>query len=53
VIAGPLAGALGAPAVLAAGGAIVVLLPILILLIPEVRHMQRNTPAALDAETRA
>lgn len=53
VIAGPLAGALGAPAVLAAGGAIVVLLPILILLIPEVRHMQRNSPAALDAETRA
>jgi MFS family permease len=43
-IAGPLAATFGTPAVLATGGAIVVLLPILVLLVPEVRHMQRNTP---------
>jgi hypothetical protein len=46
-IAGPLAATFGTSAVLAAGGAIVVLLPILVLLVPEVRHMQRNTPDPL------
>ena len=41
VIAGPLASAFGTPAVLAAGGALVVILPLLVLLVPEVRHMRR------------
>jgi predicted MFS family arabinose efflux permease len=41
-IAGPLASAFGAPAVLTAGGAVVVLLPLLVLLGPEIRHMQRQ-----------
>lgn len=44
-IAGPLASAFGTPAVLAAGGALVVILPVLVLLVllvPEVRHMRRK-----------
>jgi MFS family permease len=41
-IAGPLAGAFGTTAVLAAGGALVVVLPILVLLVPEVRQMRRR-----------
>jgi MFS family permease len=39
-VAGPLASALGISAILAAGGALVVLLPVLVLLVPEVRHMR-------------
>jgi hypothetical protein len=41
-IAGPLASAFGALAVLAAGGALVVILPIPVLLFPEVRQMRRR-----------
>lgn len=41
-IAGPLAGAFGISAVLTVGGALVVLLPALALLVPEVRHMRRR-----------
>ena len=40
VVAGPLASALGTSAVLAAGGVLVVILPVLVLLVPEVRHMR-------------
>jgi MFS family permease len=39
-VAGPLASALGISAILAAGGALVVILPVLVLLVPEVRHMR-------------
>jgi MFS family permease len=41
-IAGPLASAFGTTAVLAAGGALMVLLPALVLLVPEVRHLRRR-----------
>jgi hypothetical protein len=41
--AGPLAASLGVPAVLAASGTIVAVLPLLVPLIPEVRHIQRNS----------
>jgi MFS family permease len=41
-IAGPLASALGTQAILAAGGALVVLFPLLVLLVPEVRRMRRK-----------
>lgn len=41
-IAGPLASAFGTTAVLAAGGALVVILPLLVLVVPEVRHMRRR-----------
>jgi MFS family permease len=40
-IAGPLAATFGTPIVLAAGGALVVILPLLVLLVPDVRHMRR------------
>jgi predicted MFS family arabinose efflux permease len=42
--AGPLAAAFGASAVLAAGGGLVVLLPALVLLLPEVRQLRRQIP---------
>jgi MFS family permease len=42
VAAGPLASAFGAGAVLAAGGALIAILPFLILLIPEVRQLCRE-----------
>ena len=42
-IAGPLASAYGTQALLATGGALVVILPALVLLVPEVRHMRRNS----------
>jgi MFS family permease len=45
-IAGPLASAFGTSAVLVAGGAIVVLLPLVVLLVPEVRQLRRGQPAA-------
>ena len=41
-IAGPLASAFGSRAVLAAGGALVVILPVLVLLVSEVRNMRRK-----------
>jgi predicted MFS family arabinose efflux permease len=41
-IAGPAAAAIGAAGVLTAGGAVVAILPVLTLLIPEVRHMRRK-----------
>lgn len=41
-IAGPLARAFGTTAVLATGGALVAILPVLVLLVPEVRHMRRK-----------
>ena len=41
-IAGPLAGAFGISAVLTVGGALVVLLPALALLVPQARHMRRR-----------
>jgi Transmembrane secretion effector len=44
-IAGPLAAAFGTSAVLTAGGALVILLPLLVLLLPEVRHIRRRPPA--------
>jgi MFS family permease len=43
-IAGPLAGAFGTSAVLTVGGALVVLLPLLVLLLPEIRHIRRRQP---------
>lgn len=42
LVAGPLASALGIPVVLAAGGALIVVLPLLVLLVPEIRHMRRH-----------
>jgi predicted MFS family arabinose efflux permease len=43
--AGPLAATFGTRGVLAAGGALVAVLPLLTLLVPEVRHMRRQGPA--------
>ena len=47
-VAGPLASIFGTPAVLTAGGILIVLLTAAVLLVPEVRHMQRQTPARPD-----
>jgi MFS family permease len=41
-IAGPLASAFGTTAVLAAAGVVVVILPVLVLLVPEVRNLRRE-----------
>ena len=41
-IAGPIATAIGTAGVLSAGGALVAVLPVLTLLIPEVRNMRRK-----------
>jgi len=41
-IAGPIATAIGTAGVLSAGGALVAVLPVLTLLVPEVRHMRRE-----------
>jgi hypothetical protein len=41
-IAGPLATAFGLTAALAACGALIAILPVLVLLVPEVRHMGRR-----------
>ena len=41
-IAGPIATAIGTAGVLSAGGALVAVLPVLTLLVPEVRHMRRQ-----------
>jgi MFS family permease len=48
-IAGPLAAAFGTAAVLTAGGVLIVLLPLLVLLVPEVRHLRRRPPAPRPA----
>jgi hypothetical protein len=45
-LAGPLAAAFGSQFVLAAGGVLVIVLPLLVLLVPEVRHLRR-TPSGL------
>jgi len=45
-VAGPAAGAFGVPAVLTAGGILIVLLTAAVLLIPEVRNLRRHRPAA-------
>lgn len=52
-IAGPLAAAFGTSAVLTAGGALVILLPLLVLLLPEVRHIRRQEPAIASEATPA
>jgi hypothetical protein len=44
-IAGPLAAAFGTSAVLTASGVLVIFLPLFVLLLPEVRHVQRQQPA--------
>jgi len=52
-IAGPLAATFGTPDVLAASGAlIIIILPVLVLLVPEIRPMRRSSTALLEAETR-
>jgi hypothetical protein len=48
-IAGPVAATFGTSAVLAAGGAVVVLLPVFVLLLPEVRQLRRRLPAPAAA----
>jgi len=48
VVAGPAANAFGTPAVLTAGGLLIVLLTVTVLLIPEVRHMRRQVHAHPD-----
>jgi len=50
-IAGPLASAFGNTAVLTAGGTLVVILPALVLLQPEVRRMRRKTPQVTTLES--
>jgi len=45
VVAGPAANAFGAPAVLTAGGILIVLLTVTVLVIPDVRHMRRQVHA--------
>jgi MFS family permease len=47
-IAGPLASAFGTPPILLAGAALVVALPALVLLVPEVRNMRRASPPITD-----
>jgi MFS family permease len=44
-IAGPLAAAFGTSAVLTAGGTLVAVLPLLVLLLPEIRNIRRQPPA--------
>ena len=45
VVAGPAANAFGAPAILTAGGILIVLLTVTVLVIPDVRHMRRQVHA--------
>ena len=52
-VAGPLAGAFGTRAVLAAGAILIVVLTIAVLCVPEVRHLERQKPAALDSPGRS
>ncbi len=48
VVAGPAANGFGTRAVLTAGGLLIVLLTVTVLLIPEVRHMRRQVHAHPD-----
>jgi hypothetical protein len=48
VAAGPLAGSFGTQAVLAAGAAAIVVLTAAVLLVPEVRHLERQLPSGPD-----
>jgi MFS family permease len=50
-VAGPLAGAFGTRAVLAAGAVLVVVLTIAVLCVPEVRHLERQAPGGGPAGT--
>lgn len=50
-IAGPLATAFGPSAVLTAGGALVILLPLLVLFLPEVRQIRRGLPRSTAGPT--
>ena len=45
-LAGPLAAAFGTAVVLTAGGALIAILPFLVLLVPDVRHMRRATTSS-------
>jgi MFS family permease len=45
IVAGPAATAFGTPAVLTAGGLLIVLLTVTVLVVPEVRHMRRQVHA--------
>ncbi len=47
-VAGPLAGSFGTPAVLAAGAILIVALTAAVLLVPDVRHLERKAPAGSD-----
>jgi len=47
-VAGPLAGSFGTPAVLAAGAILIVVLTAAVLLVPDVRHLERQAPAGSD-----
>jgi MFS family permease len=47
-VAGPLAGSFGTRAVLAAGAVAIVLLSAAVLLVPEVRHLERQLPCGPD-----
>jgi MFS family permease len=47
VVAGPLAAAFGTAVVMAAGGALIAILPLLILLVPDVRRMRRRIIVSL------
>jgi hypothetical protein len=52
-VAGPAGNVFGIPAVLAAGGILILLLTAAVLLIPEVRNMQRQLPAPLSPASEA
>jgi predicted MFS family arabinose efflux permease len=52
-VAGPAGNAFGIPAVITAGGILILLLTAAVLLIPEVRNMQRQLPALLSPAGRA
>jgi predicted MFS family arabinose efflux permease len=52
-VAGPLAGDFGASPVLASGGALITVLTAAVLLVPEVRHLRRQTAAGNPARKRS
>ena len=47
-VAGPLATAYGTSAILTAGGIVILVLTACLLLVPEVRHLERQRPAPAD-----
>jgi hypothetical protein len=47
MVAGPLAAAFGTAVVMTAGGALIAILPLLILLVPDVRRMRRRVIVSL------